>query len=212
MLRYVVNALVLLALAVWIGSLVFFGAAVAPVVFDASLVVSRTTSGAINAAILARLGLIETVAGIVLLGGAMYGVYRTGSWLSWGVLVLAVGMAGTSFYYNNVLFPRMNEVRIAIGSFDHVAAEKTSLRTEFEKGHRRYSLLVRCVLAAGILALVFHSSSLVRFRLRTQRLRWLAETGPFTHHVDRGDEPLPDEQPSTVDSAEAGSLASKGKG
>jgi len=210
MFRYVVSSLVVLALAVWIGALVFFGAAVAPVVFDPQLIPSRTLSGAVNAAILVRMSLIETVAAIIVVGGSVYGVYRTGSWLSWGVLVLAVGMAGTSYYYNNVLFPRLDDLRIGIGSFDFVAAEKIPLREEFSRLHRTYSLLVRLVLGAGIVALVLHSSSLVRFRMRTQHLRWLAETGPFKDHIDAGDEPT--DATATDTDRSARSVASNGGG
>lgn len=207
MFRYVVSSLVVLALATWIGSLIFFGAVVAPVVFDATVVASRTEAGAINAAVLTRLGLIEAVVSVIVAGGAIYGVYRTGSWLSWGVLVLAIGMGITSYYYNNVLFPRVNELRVAIGSFDAMPSEKKSLKTEFDSGHARYSMLVKLVLAAGVLALVLHSSSLMHYRLRTDRLRWLADTGPFKDHVDDGETP-PVKKPPTA----SRSLASKGEG
>ena len=215
MFRYVVNSLFVLALAIWIGSLVFFGAAVAPSIFNPALIASRTQAGAINVAILGRLRVIETVACVIVVGGAVYGVYRTGSWLSWGVLVLALGMTITSLYYNNILFPRLNELRIAIGSFDHVATEKSALHAAFEQGHAHYSLMVKVVLIAGIVALVLHSASLVNYRLRTEHLRWLAESGPFKDHIEDEDG---DEDKATAHGAgstmsdTAVDIASKGEG
>lgn len=207
MFRYVVSSLVVLALAIWIGSLTFFGAVVAPVIFDAAVIVSRTEAGEINAAILSRLGLIEAIASVIVAGGAIYGVYRTRNWLSWGVLVLSVGMAITSYYYNDILFPRMNELRVAIGSFDTIANEKRALKAEFDQSHATYSMLVKLVLGSGLIALVLHSSSLVNFRLRTYSHGWLADNGPIPEHRQREDPQLENGAPTTP-----GPLASKGEG
>lgn len=188
MFRYVVNSLVILALAIWVGSIVLFGAAVAPVVFDRTIVASRTQAGEINAAILAHLAVIESVAAVVIVGGAVYGVYRTGSWLSWGVLVIAIAMASAAYYNSRVLFPRVNELRLAIGSFDPVPAEKAALKAEFDSLHKQSAFMVRCLLVGGVIALVLHGSSLVRYRLRRHRLHWLADSGPFRDHVGLDDE------------------------
>ena len=63
MMRYAANILVYLALTIWIGGLVVFGAVVAPALFGGTL--PRTIAGAVNTTILNRLGMLEIVAAAV---------------------------------------------------------------------------------------------------------------------------------------------------
>lgn len=162
MLRYTLNVVILLALAVWIGSLVFFGAGVASVVFSPGLLPDRTTAGALNSAILGRLGIIEMICGTLLLAGSLYMAVRGRSWMNWVVLLLGIAMVGTAAYYTNVLYPQMDALRLSIGNFDHISGEKMGLKEAFDQGHVLYSTLVKGVLLAGIVAFVLHTIYLVR--------------------------------------------------
>jgi hypothetical protein len=174
MLKYVLNVIIYLALALWIGSLVFFGAGVASTLFQPDLGLGRTLAGAINSAILHKLGMIELAAGVLLVGGTFYTAIRYRSWMNWVVLVLSVGMLATAVYYTNVLFPRIDELRIAIGDFDNVPAEKAAWRAEFGREHELYSTLVKGVLGAGVLVLVLHTIAFVRYtELHAERYREL---------------------------------------
>jgi hypothetical protein len=188
MLKYVLNVIIYLALAVWIGSLVFFGAGVASVLFQPELNLGRTLAGAINTMILRRLGMIELAAGVLLVGGTFYTAFRYKHVLNWVVLVISVAMLGTAFYYTNVLYPKMETVRVAIGDFDNVPVEKMELKAEFDQGHKRYSTLVKGVLAGGILVLILHTVAFVRYtemhedRYRELHSRWRA-------HLEKAPEP-----------------------
>ena len=158
--RYAANILVYLSLALWIGGLITFGAIVAPVLFGGTL--PRTVAGAMNTAVLSRLGMLEIVAGVVLVGGTLYGAMRVGSWMNWSALVLSIAMLATAAYYTNVLFPEVNRLRIEIGSFEAIPAEKEPLKAQFDRGHALYSSLAKGVLAAAVAVLVLHTISLVR--------------------------------------------------
>ena len=111
MLKYVVSVLIYLALSVQIGSVLFFGFGVAPTLFrqeivpGTRLIPSNTLAGAINSAILSRLGMIEMAACVVLLLGAVYAAFRYEQWMNWVVLVLSVGMLAAVFYSTTVVFP-----------------------------------------------------------------------------------------------------------
>jgi hypothetical protein len=184
MLKYVLNVVIYLALAVWIGSLVFFGAGVASTLFQPELNLGRTLAGAINTAILRKLGMIELAAGVLLVGGALYTAIRYRHWLNWTVLLISIAMLVTAYYYTNVLFPKMEELRVAIGDFDNVSAEKVLMKTEFDHGHEHYSMLVKGVLFGGVLVLILHTVAFVRYtemhaaRYRELHSRWSAQQQP----------------------------------
>ena len=162
MLKYVANILVYLSLAVWIGSLIFFGVGVAAVLFKQGMLPSRTLAGAVNSAILSRLGMFEVACGVVLVGGTFYAAFRYGQWVNWGAFLLSVSMLCAALYYTNVLFPRVDALRASIGNFDSVPAEKAELKQQFDEGHQRYSTLARGVLLGGVLVLVLHTVGLIR--------------------------------------------------
>lgn len=163
MVRYVANILVYLALAVWIGGLLSFGVFVAPTLFGGAVSLPRDVAGAINSAILGRLGMVEVACGVVLVGGTLYGVVRIGSWMNWSAFLLSIAMLATSFYYARVLFPEMDRLRVQIGSFENLPAEKAPLKKQFDDGHLVYSRLARGVLIGGVLVLVLQTASLVRY-------------------------------------------------
>ncbi|MEO5930200.1 MAG: DUF4149 domain-containing protein [Candidatus Kapaibacterium sp.] len=174
MLKYILNVVIYLSLAVWIGSLVFFGAGVASLVFQSGMLPDHTMAGELNSAILDRLRHIEIVAGVLLLGGTFYTAFRYRHWLNWLVLVIALGMLGTAGYYSSVLYPKMEGLRKTIGNFDNIPAEKMELKAEFDRGHVLYSTLVKGVLGGGVLVLILHTIAFVRYtELHASRYRRL---------------------------------------
>ncbi len=189
MLKYLLNIIVYLALAIWIGSLVFFGAGVAAVLFQPDMLPGRTMAGAVNSVILGKLGKIEIIAGVLLVGGTLYTAARYKHLLNWVVLLLSAGMLATAIYYTGTLFPRIDAIRVAVGDFDHVPAEKMVLKAEFDRGHEQYSMLVKGVLGAGLLVLVLHTVAMVRYtefqanRYRTLEVEWLRLRERLSHPV-----------------------------
>ncbi len=163
MLKYLLNVVVYLALALWIGGLVFFGAGVASVLFQPGVLPNHTLAGSVNSTILGRLNYIEMVAGVLLMGGVFYTAVRYKQLLNWLTLILVIGMVGTAAYYTGTLFPRMNALRVEIGDFDNVPAEKMPLKAEFDRGHKLYSTLAKGVLGAGVLVLILHTVAFVRY-------------------------------------------------
>jgi hypothetical protein len=137
-------------------------------------------AGAVNSVILRRLQMIELAAGVVLVGGTFYTAFRYKQWLNWVVLVLAAAMLTTAVYYTAILFPKVDALRVSIGNFDSVPAEKAELHAEFDRGHVQYSALVKGVLACGVLVLVLHTVAFVRYtelhadRYRELEGKWLA--------------------------------------
>ncbi len=178
MLKYLLNVVVYLSLALLIGSIVFFGAGVASLLFQPDLLPNRTMAGMVNSAILGRLGKIEIVAGVLLVGGTLYTAARYKQWLNWLVLAMSVGMLATTAYTSSKLFPKMNELRLAIGDFDHIPAEKEPLKVEFDRGHKLYSNLEKGVLFGGVLVLILHTVAFIRYtemharRYRTLESEW----------------------------------------
>lgn len=159
--KYLLNILMILALGIWLGSILFFGLGVASVLFAPGMLDGRTEAGAVNSAILARLGMLEVICGVVVLSGALYMAVRGRRVLNWIVLVCSIAMLTTACYNTFQLFPAVNALRVSIGDFDTVATEKESLRVEFNAQHQKYSMLVKGEFAVGVLALVLHITSLV---------------------------------------------------
>jgi hypothetical protein len=222
MLKYIVSVLIYLALSVQIGSVLFFGFGVAPTLFrqeiipGTRLIPSNTLAGAINSAILSRLGMIEMAACVVLLLGAVYAAFRYEQWMNWVVLVLSAGMLAAVFYSTTVVFPRVDALRTEIGNFDALSSEKSAQKAEFDNGHKLYSTFAKGVLAAAVLTLILHTAGLVRYaeslveaahtasEMRAAPEIMPAATHP-TPHVVEPDPPVP--IPVAVDpprSAESG--------
>lgn len=162
MFKYLFSIVIYLALAVWIGSIVFFGAGVASVLFQPDVLPSRTMAGMVNSAILGRLGKVEIVAGVLLVGGTLFTAAYYQRWLNWLSFAIALGMLATTAYTNSTLYPKMDALRVSISDFDHIPAEKMELKGEFDKGHKLYSNLEKGVLLAGVLVLILHTVAFVR--------------------------------------------------
>lgn len=206
MLKYLLNVVVYLALAMWIGGLVFFGAGVASLLFQPGVLPNHTMAGAVNSAILGRLNYIEIAAGVLLMGGTFYTAVRYRQWLNWLVLVVVIGMVGTAAYYTGTLYPKMESLRVAIGDFDNIPAEKLSLKNEFDQGHKLYSSLAKGVLGAGVLVLILHTVAFVRYtesharRYRALESDWRKLTGASTGKA--GGEPEPRKEAIAVRDAD----------
>ncbi len=169
MLKYVVSILMYLSLSVLIGGTLFFGAGVAAVLFEPGLLPSRTLAGAVNSAVLHRLGLFSLGSCVVLALGAVYIAWRYGQWMNWIVLGLSVAMVIAVAYTSWILFPRMDTLRTSIGSFDPVPVEKAELHQQFQEGHVLYSNIMRGVLLSGVVVLMLHTAGLVRHAERVER-------------------------------------------
>lgn len=159
--KYLLNILMILALGIWLGSILFFGIGVASVLFAPGMLDGRTQAGAVNSAILARLGVIEVVCGVIVLSGALYMAIRGRKVLNWIVLFCSVVMLATASYNTFHFFPTIDALRVSIGDFDVVASEKEPLRQEFNAQHQQFSLLVRGEFAVGVLVLMLHVTTLV---------------------------------------------------
>jgi hypothetical protein len=183
MLKYFLNVVVYLALAMWIGGLVFFGAGVASLLFQPGVLPNHTMAGAVNSAILGRLNYIEMGAGVLLMGGTFYTAIRYKQWMNWLSLAIVIAMVGTAAYYTGTLYPKMESLRVAIGDFDNLPAEKMVLKEEFDKGHKLYSALAKGVLGGGVLVLILHTIGFVRYtehhasRYRELESDWRRLTG-----------------------------------
>jgi hypothetical protein len=163
MLKYVLNVIIYLALAVLIGSICFFGAGVAATLFQPGLLPSKTIAGAVNSVIIRKLGLFEIGAGVFLVGGTLYTAFRYRHWMNWAVLVISAAMLVATFYYTSIVFPEANATRIAIGDFDSIPAEKMVLKKQFDDDHIIYSRMTSGVLIGGILVLILHTIAFVRY-------------------------------------------------
>ena len=137
--------------AVWVGAMVAFGFAVAGTLFHA--LPSLTLAGSVNAQILHRLNLLETVAATLMALAALYFLLqpaeRTPIRLGKTVLVLLMGVA--LFCYGTILTDRLEYLRtVEIRDFDHFDVAKQSFRDEFNRLHTLYTRLVGVNLLLGL--------------------------------------------------------------
>lgn len=162
MFRIVVHIILVLVLSALIGSLLFFGAGVAPAVFRPDLLPSRTLAGAVNAAVLHRLNVVAGVCAVILplaLGYLAFTVPRSGSRVAFG---FGVAITIVVLYMGLKLFPDVNALRLEIGDFDHILAVKESLLDRFHDLHKLYTRLAQGVLFAAVGILIAHVVLLAR--------------------------------------------------
>ena len=142
-----------LALAVWIGQIVFFSFVVAPTVFGA---VPQETAGQIVGAIFPRYYLLGTIAGVVALVAAL-GIGRapttTSAWTA--VVVMLVMMLAATLYAGRVIQPRAQALRPQL----HAAVVDPAVRATFDTLHRRAVQLNGGVLLLGIAAICIAATS-----------------------------------------------------
>ena len=160
MFRITIHIIIFLTLSVLIGSVLFFGAGVAGVLFQPDLIPSRTLSGAVNVSILHRLNVLTGACSGVLALALAYmafasprGTSRIAFWLSVPLLIVTL-------YATLLLFPEINGLRLEIGDFDNILSIKEPLHEQFQSLHVRYSRIVQGGLIASLLILIVHVAHL----------------------------------------------------
>jgi uncharacterized membrane protein len=142
-----VRVLYLLALAVWIGEIVFFSFIGAPAIFA---VLDRAQAGEVTAAIFPRYYAMATAAGVLAVGmGALLarGASASGLWRA-AVVTLLVGVLATG-WAGLVIQPKAHQLRPRLQS----AAENDPVRVEFARLHRVAVALNGVSLLAAIVGL-----------------------------------------------------------
>ncbi|HZP43824.1 MAG TPA: DUF4149 domain-containing protein [Candidatus Binatia bacterium] len=143
----VVRFVYLLALAVWVGEIVFFSFVGAPTIFA---VLERTRAGDVTSAIFPRYYALAVACGAVAVVGAFLlgrGAVRPGLWRT-AVVALLLGL-GATLWAARVVQPRAAALRAAM----HAAPADAPVRLEFGRLHRTAVLLNAGALVAGLVAL-----------------------------------------------------------
>jgi uncharacterized membrane protein len=141
----------LLALGLWIGSVVFFSLVAAPALFGA---LGREAAGRAVSAIFPRYYAFGGVCGVLaLLSGVLIGARQA----AWGrmltlELALVALMTGIVAYSGRVLLPRAAQARQALAAAAEGAPERDAARARFAAIHRRSVLLNGTVLLLGVAA------------------------------------------------------------
>ena len=142
-----------LALGVWLGSILFFGAAVAPAAF--TVLPSTHDAGMLVGASLRRLHVMGLVAGVVYLAGSLIAARVLKGSMEWASLrnLLVVAMMGLTLLLNAVIIPRMDRLRQAVEaqSGDIVNVPPTDpRRAAFDRLHIVSTRLESGVLVIGL--------------------------------------------------------------
>ena len=145
------HGLRLLAVAVWLGSAVFFSAAVAPSAF--AVLPSREMAGALVSRTLTILNVGGFVAGLLLVAGALAG-RRLARWYAWiaEVAALAVVTAAT-FVGQFVIAARMSALRAQMGRPIEEVAADDPLRVAFNAMHANSVTALSVAMLAATVAL-----------------------------------------------------------
>jgi uncharacterized membrane protein len=140
----------LLALGLWIGSVVFFSLVAAPGLFGA---LPRDAAGRAVSAIFPRYYAFGAACGVTaLLSGLLLGAKQA----SWGRLLiielaLLALMTGIVLYSGSVVLPQASEARAALAGAREATAPDTA-QARFDALHRRSVLLNGTVLLLGVVA------------------------------------------------------------
>ena len=149
-----------LGCAMWLGSLVFFGIGVAPILFK--ILPSKDLAGAVNAVILHRLNMLE-LAGATLIGVGIVLVWQRLAKRDRIVLVgILVGMLLIWCAYALVITAEMNTLRAAINSFDAPSTASLESVKAFRGLHSWYSRLVGANMLAAIVLIVVQTRLYLR--------------------------------------------------
>ena len=139
-------------LGTWIGSVLYFGAIVAPAAFS---VLTPDQAGALVGLTLGRLHLMGIVAGVIyLLVTAIWA--RSAAALLRPASLLVLVMVVLTFISQFWVSGTMDALRSQMGSVSSTPATN-QLRVSFDRLHRLSVNLEMAVLAAGLLALFFTS-------------------------------------------------------
>ncbi len=139
----------LLALVLWIGGIVFFGAVVAPTVF--AVLPTHDLAGKVVTRSLGTLHLIGIICGVIFLVCSMtYGYFVRGSAQVFAPRHLAMAaMIALTFIAQDVVAAKMLRVRNDIGVIDNVPLNDPR-RVEFNRLHVWSTRLEGCVLVLGL--------------------------------------------------------------
>lgn len=155
--RTLFHTLVYLALGVWIGALVFFGAILAPIAFTQlpplfpNQAQGFHAAGVVVGGSLVRLHWMGILCGIVFLVAIVFARAHYRSILPQAVLVLV--MIVLTAYSQFLIIPRMDTARDSIGGTIEAVAANNPGREIFEHLHQLSTRVEGAVLLCGILAL-----------------------------------------------------------
>ncbi len=138
-----------------VGSATFFGVGTAGVIFQA--LPAKDWAGELNALILQRLTIVQFFGeGLILLGILIFAgstgkfLRRIPVWIALLMILLTIG-------YGVILWGFMNELRIAITSFDHPTAQDQQLIQQFQHYHSLYTTLAGINWALGVLLFLWQT-------------------------------------------------------
>lgn len=141
----------LLALGLWVGSVVFFSFVAAPALFGA---LPRDMAGRAVAAIFPRYYALGGACGaLALLSGLLLGARQA----AWGRLLIAellflALMTGIVVYAGRVVLPQAGRARLALPSLEGTPAYDRA-KARFDALHRRSVLLNGTVLVLGVVSI-----------------------------------------------------------
>jgi hypothetical protein len=156
--RTLFHALVYLALGVWLGALIFFGAALAPIAFSqlpplfATPAAGMHAAGLIVGGSLLRLHWIGLFCGLIFLAVMVVARAHYRTVIPQAVLVLA--MMVLTAYSQFSIIPRMDTARDSVGGNVEAVAANNPGRQIFDRLHHRSVHVEALVLLCGIGALV----------------------------------------------------------
>lgn len=162
--KTLLRSLILLALAVWIGGLLFFGAVLAPVAFGTVMPMFSDPAfgihiaGTIVRVSLMRLHDVGLVCGFVLLVSIL--VERIAHFTQRSLmpqLVLLAAMLGLTAYSQFFVIPRMDTLRVQHSAAVDNPTSTDPARMEFNKLHNLSTNLEGVVLVCGIGLIVLYA-------------------------------------------------------
>jgi hypothetical protein len=138
-----------LALVVWIGGIIFFGAVVAPTVF--SVLPTHDLAGNVVTRSLSTLHLMGIVCGVVYIVASLILFYQLRASLDVFALrhVAVVAMIVLTMASQYAVGSRMKRLRQDIGVIDNVSVDDAR-RVEFNRLHHWSTRLEGCVLLLGL--------------------------------------------------------------
>jgi putative copper export protein len=145
----VLKFLMLLALAIWIGGIIFFGAVLAPTVF--SVLPTHQLAGNVVAPALRKLHLIGLFCGAVYLVCSMVESYMGRGFVQQLALrhIAVLMMMGLTLFSQYAVAKRMNRMRAEMGVIDDLPVNDPR-RVDFNRLHVWSTRLEGCVLVIGL--------------------------------------------------------------
>ena len=144
----------LLALACWLGGMIFFSIFTAPVVFT---VLPTSEAGKVVSGIFPRYYILGYVAGIIGVILASYFTVVRPARLWWGLAALGLAVALVlTFYAGGVVRPKVNAIR----AVNEEANPDPARKAEFQRLHRLSVTINGTVMVLNLLALLSSAAAL----------------------------------------------------